>query len=138
MAIVAILARLPQVVAYVLFFIWELILANARVAWEVLTPRYSMAAGIVRVETACETDTEIMLLANSISMTPGTLSIEVEEDRNVLYVHTLYADPLDDFLEQVWRMERRLLAATRGPSSPARPPEGRVARRTPGDRGEAT
>lgn len=105
--------RVPAMAAFLLFFLWELVLANLRVAVEVLTPGFSMTPGIIRVPTSTESEWELMLLANAISMTPGTLSLDVSDDGRDLFVHTLYATSRDEFLEQIARMERVLLRATR-------------------------
>lgn len=105
--------RTPWIVAFLGFFVWELVLANLRVAIEVLTPGFSMTPGIVRVPTRTRNDWEIMLLANAISMTPGTLSLEVSDDHRDLFVHSLYVSSREEFLEGIAKMERVLLRATR-------------------------
>jgi multicomponent Na+:H+ antiporter subunit E len=57
---------------------------------------------------------EILLVANMISLTPGTLSIDLSEDRRILYVHVMYLDDPDRFRESVKEgLERRLLEVTR-------------------------
>lgn len=103
-------ARMPAFAAY---FLWSLALANARVAWEALTPGFSMRAGIVRVRIHTRNDWETMLLANAISLTPGTLSLEVSADRQALYIHTLYMTSRAAFGQQIGELERRLLRALR-------------------------
>lgn len=105
--------RVPRIVAFLLFFLWELVLANLRVALEVLTPGFSMTPGIVRVPTTTRNDWEVMLLANAISMTPGTLSLEVSDEGRDLFVHSLYVRSREEFLEDIAKMERVLLRAVR-------------------------
>jgi multicomponent Na+:H+ antiporter subunit E len=78
--------RLP---GFVLYFAWQVLIANARVARAVLAPLPRLRPGIVAVPLTLERDAEIALLANLITLTPGTLSIEVSEDRRTLYVHAL-------------------------------------------------
>jgi multicomponent Na+:H+ antiporter subunit E len=73
-----------------------------------------MTPGIVRVPLDVKTDFEITLLANLISLTPGTLSLDVSEDRKVLYVHTMYVGDKDKFIEGIKSgFERRLLKLLR-------------------------
>lgn len=86
------LARLRSVAGFVLFFLRELVLANLRVAYDVLTPRHHMTPGIVAVPLDVATDLEITVLATLITLTPGTLSLHVAEDRRTLYVHAMYID----------------------------------------------
>jgi len=105
--------RLPWIAWFVVFFVGELVLANLRVAWEVLTPGFSMQAGIVRVHTRCRTQWELLFLANMITMTPGTFTLEVDRDTNDLFVHTLYVTDRGSFQAQVTRLESHLLKAMR-------------------------
>jgi len=74
------------------FFVKELVLSSVRVAREVLTPGYGMRAGILAVPLSVRSDLGITLFANLISLTPGTLSLDVSEDREYLYIHTMYID----------------------------------------------
>lgn len=113
MNVLKVLANLPHAVVFVGFFLYELVLANVRVAYEVLTPTHHMRAAIVRVTTNTRTDLELTSLANAITMTPGTLSLEVDSEAHTLYVHTLFLNSRDEFLADVARMERLLLKAMR-------------------------
>lgn len=92
---------------------WDLLIANAVVAWEVVTPRHYVRPGIVRVPLVATSDFEIALLANMVSFTPGTLTLEVTEDRTALYVHVLHMDSPEDVRRQVSRLEGRLLRVLR-------------------------
>ncbi len=94
-------------------FLLELIRANVRVAYEVLTPGFSMQAGVIRVETRTRSPLEAVLLANAISLTPGTLTLEVDEEARVLYVHALYVSSREEFLADIARLEDLLLDVTR-------------------------
>jgi multicomponent Na+:H+ antiporter subunit E len=113
MIVVRVLGNLHHLVVFVAYFLYELLLANIRVAYEVLTPTHHMRAAIIRVETRTETDLELSSLANAISMTPGTLSLEVDPVANDLYVHTLFLTSRERFLADIARMERLLLKALR-------------------------
>lgn len=83
-------ARLWYQGLLVIVFFRELVLSSVRVAWEALTPGFQMNAGIICVPLDVKSDLGITLFANLISLTPGTLSLEVAEDRTCLYVHTMY------------------------------------------------
>ena len=101
--------KVRQVLGFAAFFAWELLLANLRVAYSVLAPDKSLRPGIVAIPLDVKTDTEITLLVNLITLTPGTLSLDVSADRSVLYVHTLYVDDVDDFRCQIKQgFERRV------------------------------
>ena len=72
-----VLRRLRRIGALALLFIWELLVSAVRVA-------------IIAFPLSVKSDAEITLLANMITLTPGTLSVDVAEDRSVLYVHVLH------------------------------------------------
>lgn len=82
-------ARARRVVSLGLLFIYELALSAWRVAVLVLTPNMDLKPGIFAYPLTVERDFEIALLANLITLTPGTLSVDVSEDRSTLYVHCI-------------------------------------------------
>jgi multicomponent Na+:H+ antiporter subunit E len=73
---------------YFSVFIWECIKANLDVAYRVLHPAMPIRPGIVKVRTTLKSDLAKMLLANSITMTPGTISVDIIGD--YLYIHWIY------------------------------------------------
>ena len=75
------------VFVYIPVFIWKLILSNLDVARRVLSPKIPLNPGIVKIKTDLKGDIGKLTLANSITLTPGTLSIDVEDD--FIYVHTI-------------------------------------------------
>lgn len=105
---------LPNAISFVLFFLYELIKANIQVAYEVMTPTLYMEPGIVSVPLDAKTDLEITMLANLISLTPGTLSLDVSESGDVLYVHTMYVHDRDEFIRSIKNgFERKVLELLR-------------------------
>jgi len=103
----------------VLFYLKELFVASVRVTYEVLTPQDHMQPAIVAVPLEAKTDLEITLLANFITLTPGTLSIDVSEDRKTLYVHEVYvkAGSTEKVKQQIKNgFEKKILKITRSQS----------------------
>ena len=72
---------------YLPVLIWEVVTANLDVAYRVLHPRRPIRPGIVKVDTSLDSDIAITLLANSITLTPGTMSVDIAGDGSALYVH---------------------------------------------------
>lgn len=70
---------------YVLLFLWECLKANIDVAYRVLHPQLSLEPGIVKVKTTLKTDIAKTFLANSITLAPGTLTVDIRDD--ALYIH---------------------------------------------------
>lgn len=81
--------RLARAVGFAFFFAWELLLANLRVAWAVLRPQAHLRPAIIALPLDVRTDLAIQLLASTITLTPGTLSIDVSSDRRTLFVHVV-------------------------------------------------
>ena len=74
-----------------LYFIMELVSSSVRVSKEILRPKLKLSAGVIGIPLEkAETDVEITLLANIITVTPGTLSLDISDDRSTLYVHSMY------------------------------------------------
>lgn len=88
-------SKVPQVISFAFFFVWELILANLRVAIDVLNPRLRIEPAVVATPLHNYSDAEATLLANFITLTPGTLSLDIvdegESGRRTLYIHAMHA-----------------------------------------------
>ncbi len=102
-----------QIIAFAIFFLVQLVKSNIRVAYDVLTPSYFMRPGIIGLSLEVSSDLEITIFANLISLTPGTLSIDVSSDRKVLYIHAMYIDDLEQLRAEIRYLEQRLLDVMR-------------------------
>jgi multicomponent Na+:H+ antiporter subunit E len=112
--------KVQQVMGFAMFFAKELLLANLRVAADVVTPTHYMRPRVLAVPLDTRSDVEITALANLISLTPGTLALDVSADRRVLFVHAMYAADADRLRGEIKAgLERRLLEISRG-TVPAR------------------
>ena len=95
-----------------LFLAWEIVVANVKVVAAVLGPRRSLRPALVAVPLETMGDAQIALLSNLISLTPGTLSLDVSPDRRNLYVHAMSASSPDDLRREIKEgFERRVLEA---------------------------
>lgn len=100
--------------AFGLFFLWELTLASLRITWDIITPRHRMRPAILAIPLDLKTDMEITTLANLITLTPGTLSLDVSSDRKVLYIHAVYVHDVEEFKRDIKRrLERRVMEIMR-------------------------
>jgi len=86
------IGKLFRLLAFLVFYTREVLLANLKVAYDVMTPRSRSNPAIIAFPLEAKTDWEILTLANLISMTPGTLSVDVSTDRKVLYIHAMFVD----------------------------------------------
>lgn len=86
------MSRLFSIVSFLLFYIKEVIAANLRVAYDVITPRHHMTPSILSVSVVGMTDRQRLFMANLITMTPGTLGLSFSNDYATLYIHAMYVD----------------------------------------------
>jgi multicomponent Na+:H+ antiporter subunit E len=106
--------RMGKAIGFAFYFLWEMLLANLKVAYDVLTPTHHMRPGVIAIPLDARTDFEITILANLITLTPGTMSLDVSTDRRVLYIHAMYVDDPDELRRKIKHgFERRLLELTR-------------------------
>jgi multicomponent Na+:H+ antiporter subunit E len=107
-------ARFPKLLALISIYVVDLVRANVRLAKDVLTPQHYMRPAILAVPLQARTALEITLLSNLISMTPGSLTVDVSDDRKTLYVHVVYAENPDEVRRQIQKkLEARLLEVLR-------------------------
>lgn len=106
--------QVPQVLSLVVYFLWELLIANIRLAVDLLTPGHHNTPAIIAMPLEAKTDAEITILAALITLTPGTLSMDVSEDRSTLFIHALYVDNEQELIQSLKQgFERKLLEVLR-------------------------
>jgi multicomponent Na+:H+ antiporter subunit E len=74
------------------FLMYELLLANVKVALDVVRPSRTMRPAVVCVPLDVESDAEILMLAALINLTPGSIALDVAEDRRTMYVHVMHME----------------------------------------------
>lgn len=102
-------ARIPRIIRFIGFFLKELVQANLRVGFDILTPPWHMQPGVIAMPLKARTEMEITMFANLISLTPGTLSLDVSDDRKVLYIHAMFLDDEEELRRNLKEMEHRAL-----------------------------
>lgn len=84
------LTRVWRFIVLVFVFLWELVLSSISVAREIIRPTLKIQPGVIAYPLDVQTGREITALANLISLTPGTLSLDVSNDRTVIYIHSMF------------------------------------------------
>ncbi len=104
--------RVWRVLRLAMMFIYELVVSSMRVVWDVITPSHLARPGIITVPLDARGEGEILLVANLISLTPGTLSLDLSPDGKTLYVHAMFVDDPDALRRELKEgMERYVLEA---------------------------
>lgn len=106
-----------RLLLFIGYFFWQVLVSNVVVAREILTPRDRVQAGIVAVPLAASSNLVVMVVANAISLTPGTLTLEVRRDPPTLYVHVLHLNDIDKVRETIWKMQRMAVLAIGPPEA---------------------
>lgn len=116
------LRALPLATYYVVLFLKELLTANIDVAYRVLHPSMPIEPDVVEFPLRVQTDGAITTIANSITLTPGTLTMEHDEDTNTLYVHGIVGRRREAVVEPIRRWEDLLLVVFDEEASPSDDP----------------
>lgn len=107
-------SRARRVISLMLLFVYELVLSAWKVAVLVMSPNMNLKPGIFAYPLKVDRDFEITLLANLITLTPGTLSVDVSDDRRFLYVHAIdCSDPEAIRRDIAEGFERKIMEAFR-------------------------
>lgn len=86
------LRRIMYFIIYVFKFFWEMIKANFEVAYLVIHPLLPIKPGIVKIKTKLNKDSAITVLCNSITLTPGTLTVDANREKQEIYIHCIKAE----------------------------------------------
>lgn len=107
-------SRVPKTIGFLFYFMYQVVKSNLQVAYDVITPKFFMQPGMIEYPVDAKTDFEINALAAVIALTPGTLFIDVSEDKSVIYIHVMYLRDKEKFIRQFKNgSERRLLEVLR-------------------------
>ena len=87
--------RILYGILFILKFLWEMLKANLNVAYIVLHPMLPIKPGIVKIKTKLKKDTSLTFLSNSITLTPGTLTVDVDPEKQNLYIHWIEVESID-------------------------------------------
>ena len=103
--------RVWRILALIWLFAYELVVSSLRVVVDVFTPKDLSRPEIIEVPLDVEGEGAILLVTNLISLTPGTLSLDLKPDRSALFVHAMFVDDPDELCRELKRLERRVIEA---------------------------
>jgi multicomponent Na+:H+ antiporter subunit E len=92
------------------YLIYELVLANVRLSADVIRPKQSMRPAVVRVPLDVSSDGEILMLTALLNLTPGSIALDLSEDRKTMYLHVMHAESTEQIRDEVKNgFERRVI-----------------------------
>ncbi len=95
------LLRVFRFILFVFYYLKELVLSSLYVAWDIITPTDLMKPGIVEVPVDLKSETAIIAFANLISMTPGSLTMDMSPDKKKIYIHAMYLHDKQEFIDKM-------------------------------------
>ena len=102
--------KLPQVLGLTAFFVAELLLAGMKVAYYIVRPLKHLQPGVVAIPLDLRGDGPLLLLTAVITLTPGTLSLDISHDKRVLYLHCMVVDDPEALVAAIKNgFERRIM-----------------------------
>ncbi|MFB6092271.1 MAG: Na+/H+ antiporter subunit E [Haloquadratum sp.] len=113
---------IPYAIAYLSVFVRELLTANVDVAWRVLAPSMPIEPRVIEIPLRVESDFAITTIANSITLTPGTLTMDYDDETNTLFVHSIDGSDPEAVVEPIRAWEDYALVIfdeAADPSDPA-------------------
>lgn len=111
------LRRIPGLFGFILYYLVEMVRANLQIAVDLLRLNPRFKPGFVKVPLDLVTDEGITLLANLVTMTPGTMTVDVSEDRTHLLVHGLYMHDKKAVCDDIKsKLESRIIRLLGSPS----------------------
>jgi len=108
------LRRVAKIIKLILLFIQELILSSMSVLRWILSPELNITPGIFTYETKLEGDWQVTALALLLTLTPGSVVMEISEDGNLFYIHAMdLEEAKDSIVRSIGKFERAILEVTR-------------------------
>ena len=106
------LKRIYFILEFIGYYLYNLAKANLYIAWDILTPKMHMKPAFMEIPVRLETDFGLLLFSNLLSMTPGTISIDISEDKKTVQVHVLYYKTDEIMLSDFFNMQKKIKRIT--------------------------
>ena len=103
-----IIEKINDILKFFFFYISKVIQSNFELAYHIISPRLKMKPGIVKIPVNLKNNQAILLLVNAITMTPGTLTLDLSEDKKNIYVHFLFLSNEEKRIEEIKKLEMRI------------------------------
>ncbi|WDE95452.1 Na+/H+ antiporter subunit E [Lentisphaera profundi] len=93
--------KIIKLFSFALFYMKEVVISNFMVAYDVLTKKHHMTPGFVAIPIPDLTDRQLLVLSNLLTMTPGSITIDLSLDKQTLYIHAMYIDNVEDVRTEI-------------------------------------
>jgi len=100
--------RFYYIVTFILFYLSKLVETNLYIAYDIITPSLRINPSFIKVPLILKSDFGMLLFSNLLSMTPGSLSIDITHDRKTMSVHVLYQTTEEDMLKEFMNIQYKI------------------------------
>jgi len=104
--------KIYYVIAFVLFYLMKLIQANFTIAWDIVTPVLKIQPAFITIDLNLKSDKGVLLFSNLVSMTPGTLSADINKEKTNMVVHILYAQQKEKIINELMFIQHKIRQLT--------------------------
>ena len=104
-----ILKKTYYTIDFIAFYLIKLVQSNIYIAYDILTPKIHVNPGFLRVPLSIKSDIGLLLFSNLLSMTPGSLSIDITEDKKIMLVHVLYKKSEKEILPEIQKIQEKII-----------------------------
>jgi multicomponent Na+:H+ antiporter subunit E len=106
--------KIFYLIDFLIFYVGDLVLGALRVAQDVITPQKLSTPGIIKFPLTAKSDFEIALLSNLITFSPGSMVVDIDEDKSHLYIHIVFLENKDEAIQTFKeKFEARVLKVLR-------------------------
>jgi multicomponent Na+:H+ antiporter subunit E len=104
----------PKLLSFIVFLLYQIVKSNIQTLIHSLYSKNRLSPAILKVPLKVETDGEITFFSHLLNITPGTLVIDVSDDKKVLYVHVVHCEDKEEYIKELKEVfEKRVLELTR-------------------------
>ena len=104
--------KIYYAVDFLIYYCFQLVKSNLTIAYDILSPKNLLNPGFIHYNSTIESDLGLLLLSNLISMTPGTLSVDISEDKTNILIHILHTEDTESTLGVINTIEEKIKKLT--------------------------
>jgi len=100
--------KIYYVIEFVFYYFFKLVQSNLYIAYDILTPNLKSSPGFVSVPLIIKSSFGLLIFSNLLSMTPGTLTIDISQDRKEILVHVLYSKNKEAVMFEINKTQQKI------------------------------
>jgi len=104
--------KIYAIIDFFIYYLVKLVIANVYIAYDIVTPKMHTRPGFVRVPLTIQSGTGLLLFSNLLSMTPGTLVVEISADGKTMLIHVLYSQNEKKIAGEIEKIQRKIKRIT--------------------------